>query len=199
MNCAESSPIDEEEISSIFDKIFNMKTDNDVKLAALLKFLSSNQFEENIDFSSIYTNHLINLEISAIYIYIIIQLIIISKKTEMYANFICYLKEKTNFIYEDCFWVLCLFFRQNEDMNSSNILYDMGITKIIEMLIDQYEVKNIKLSIIELIFKVLLSVITSENLFFIQQQFLPSDCTFTNYQLFYLVKFVIILAKIAHI
>ena len=97
---------------------------------------------------------------------------IISKKSEQYEDLIYYLMNETNFFYKDCFWMLCFFFRKFENFIFSNKLYDMDILNTIDNILDVYEDGLIAISTIELIFKVLLSIITNENIQFIRENFI---------------------------
>ena len=156
-------PIDEKEFNSICIKILNTENDQEKILLQLLKFISRYKFIENIDFAPVYKS-----VISDILINIIIQFIIISKKANTFDHFIQNLFNEGNFIYKDCFWILCFFFRKYEN-KISNILPDVGILEVIKKLLASYEPKSVSLSTIELMFKVFLMIITCNNNQFIRK------------------------------
>ncbi|KAK8854166.1 hypothetical protein M9Y10_039367 [Tritrichomonas musculus] len=168
LNYKKLKPIDEKEFNSICIKILNTENDPEKILLMLLKFISRNKFIENIDFAPVYNFIVSRSVISDILINIIIQFIIISKKVDPYDHFIQNLINEGNFIYKDCFWILCFFFRKYEN-KISNRLPDVGILEVIKKLLTSYEQKSVSLSTIELMFKVFLMIITSNNIQFIRK------------------------------
>lgn len=168
LNYKKLKPIDEKEFNSICIKILNTENDPEKILLMLLKFISRNKFIENIDFAPVYNFIVSRSVISDILINIIIQFIIISKKVDPYDHFIQNLINEGNFIYKDCFWILCFFFRKYEN-KISNRLPDVGILEVIKKLLTSYEQKSVSLSTIELMFKVFLMIITCNNNQFIRK------------------------------
>ena len=168
LNYTQLEPIDKKEFNCIGIKIFNTENDQKKILLILLKFISRNKFIEDIDFVPVYNLIVSSSAISDILINIIIQFIIISKKVDSYEYFIQTLINEGSFIYNDCFWILCFFFRKNE-IKIPNKLYDMGILEVIKKLLASYEQKCVSLSTIELMFKVFLTIITSNNIEFIRE------------------------------
>lgn len=186
INYQRLNPFENDKFSIICNKIFKTDVEQENILLALLEFLSKNKFAENVNFSIVFNCYLVDLDISSLLIITIAKLIIKSKNSEPYDHFINYLMNETNFIYEDCFWALCLFFRKYENTLISNALYDIGILDVIDKLFSEYELENIQLSTIELIFKVLLSIITNENILFIQENFV----NFINAAIFFKDNFL---------
>lgn len=71
---------------------------------------------------------------------------------------------RTDIIYTDPFWKLGIIFRYFENREESNILWEINIYDTINNVFINYETKMIPLSTIELVFKLLLNIITKDNI-----------------------------------
>ena len=165
----------EEEAFKILSKIFATNDDEENILSTVLMLISCYTFDETIDFEQIYESYLNDLEISELLICILIKLVNISKKSIINEDILQYIINETLFIYNDQFWTLCICFRKFENADESNTLWEIGLLNVIERVINEYDSEQIKLSTIELIFKVLLSIITAKNISFIENSMLILD------------------------
>ncbi|KAK8840903.1 hypothetical protein M9Y10_027734 [Tritrichomonas musculus] len=154
--------IDANYVIPIMSKLLESANDQNIIHSSILQFTSTHLINRLINLSDLFQQYLISMDISKLLINVLIQIIKLSAKSVVDETFLQRIY-KTDHIFEDSFWILCLYIRKYEKKNISNILYTTNIVQTVDIVLKNYESRNLSISIIELAFKVVLSITTIVN------------------------------------